>query len=49
MRELKDMSVNDVRGMIQNTLGLAPGEIRDQNGEVFRQERSELVFIEKAE
>lgn len=49
MRELKDMSVNDVRGMIQNTLGLDPGEIRDQNGEVFRQERSELVFIEKAE
>ena len=49
MQELKDMSVNDVRGMIQNTLGLDPGEIRDQNGEIFRQEKTELVFMETAE
>ena len=49
MQELKDMSVNDVRGMIQSTLGLDPGEIRDQNGEVFRQEKAELVFMETTE
>lgn len=49
MQELKDMSVNDIRGMIQNTLGLDPGEIRDQNGEIFKQEKTELVFIEKIE
>ena len=49
IQELKDMSVNDIRGMIQNTLGLDPGEIRDQNGEIFRQEKTELVFIEYTE
>lgn len=47
MQELKEMSVNDIRGMIQNTLGIDPGEIRDQNGEIFIQEKSEVVFIEK--
>ena len=46
IHELKDKSVNDIRGMLQSTLGLDPGEILDQNGEVFRQEQSEVVFIE---
>lgn len=47
MRELKEMSVNDIRGMIQNTIGVDPGEILTETGEAFKQEKYELVFIEE--
>ena len=46
IQELKNQSVNDIKGMLQSTLGIDPGEILDENGEVFRQEHSEVVFIE---
>ena len=46
IQELTEMGVNDIRGMLQNTLGIDPGEIKDQNGEVIKMEKVELIFIE---
>ena len=46
IQELKDKSINDIRGMLQSTLGVDPGEILDENGDTFKQEQSEVVFIE---
>ena len=46
IQELKDKSINDIKGMLQSTLGIDPGDIIDEHGEVFKQEHSEVVFIE---